>query len=172
MLANKPLQFLHWIMAICFVLLFSVGIYMADLPREVSYKFALYDFHKSMGVLVMGLLVTRIFIALRSAKPNFSQKTSVWLRTTVLHTSLYLFMLVVPISGYLFSNFAGRDVAFFGLNLPPIVNESKDVVGLAKNAHFWLAYTFMAFIGVHLLVQRKYIAGVWRRLSRRASAQT
>ena len=70
MLANKPLQFLHWTMAICFVLLFSVGIYMADLPREVSYKFALYDFHKSMGVLVMGLLVTRIFIALRSAKPD------------------------------------------------------------------------------------------------------
>jgi cytochrome b561 len=171
MLANKQLQFLHWTMAICFVLLFSVGIYMADLPKEVSYKFALYNFHKSMGVLVMGLLVTRIFIALRSASPNFSQKTSTWLRTTVLHTSLYLFMLVVPISGYLFSNFGGKNVAFFGLGLPPIVSESKDLVGLAKNAHFWLAYTFLAFISVHVLVQHKYILGVWRRFSRRLSAQ-
>jgi cytochrome b561 len=81
-------------------------------------------------------------------------------------------MLVVPISGYLFSNFAGRDVAFFGLDLPPIVSERKDVVGLAKNAHFWLAYTFLAFISVHVLVQRKYIAGAWRRLSQRVSAQT
>lgn len=166
MLANKQLQLLHWTMAICFLLLFSVGIYMADLPREVSYRFALYDFHKSMGVLVMILLTVRILIALRSAKPNFSQKTSPWLRTTVLHTALYLFMLVVPISGYLFSNFGGHDVAFFSLRLPSIVSESKDVVGLAKNAHFWLAYTFMAFITVHLLVQRTYIVGVWRRLSR------
>ncbi len=172
MLANKQLQLLHWTMAICFLLLFSVGIYMADLPREVSYKFALYDFHKSMGVLVMSLLTFRILIALRSAKPNFSQNTSAWFRTTVLHTSLYLFMLVVPISGYLFSNFGGHDVAFFGLGLPPIVSESKEVVGLAKNAHFWLAYTFMAFISVHVLVQRKYIAGVWRRFSRRTAAQT
>jgi cytochrome b561 len=172
MLANKQLQLLHWSMAICFLLLFSVGIYMADLPREAANRGALYDFHKSMGVLVMGLLVARIFIALRSAKPNFSQNTSAWFRTTVLHTSLYLFMLVVPISGYLFSNFAGRDVAFFGLGLPPIVSESKEVVGLAKNAHFWLAYTFIAFISVHVLVQRKYLAGVWRRLSRRTAAQT
>jgi cytochrome b561 len=165
--ARKQLWFLHWAMAAVFVLLFTVGLIMVNLPEGNGVAGSLYSFHKSLGVLVMFLLTARILTVLRAIVPGRARN---WLATAALHSALYLFMVVVPVSGYFYSNSSGHGVAFFGLPMPTLFAKNKAVADLAGDLHGWLAYTFLCFVAVHLVAQRRYIAGLSKRLWRFAKA--
>lgn len=167
--AAQRLWFLHWLMAVFYLALFAGGLYMADLPREVSYRGSLYTFHKTLGVFVMSLLLARISvllgIVLHKYRRHLPKTTLRWWRMAALHTALYTFMLLVPLSGYLFSNANAKDVVIFGTNivLPPLIEPDKEQAELGRSAHFWLSYTFLTFVLLHGLDQRKYLRAVVRR---------
>lgn len=64
--AFKQLMSVHWWMAIADVVLFATGTFMSQLERGVSFRHSFYDFHKSMGVLSMALLIWRILLLLHT----------------------------------------------------------------------------------------------------------
>jgi cytochrome b561 len=168
--AFKQLMSIHWIMAACYLILFITGTFMAQLPREVFFRGSLYDFHKSMGALVMALLTWRILVLLRvwwrkytTRPPKF---TTEWFKKFTLHAILYLFMWVVPVSGFFFSNsYKSNNVRFFGFTLPDFFPQNSALVDLGRNLHFWLSYTFLAFTFLHILAQWKVVRANWRRIS-------
>lgn len=92
-------------------------------------------------------------------------------RVAPVHTALYLFMLAVPLSGYLMISAADVGVPFFGIgslfgfSLPPLVGKNEAIAELANSQHVWLAYTFLVFIGLHILAQHKFVRTTWRRVS-------
>lgn len=167
--AAQQLWFLHWLMAGFYLLLFTSGAYMADLPQEVSYRGSFYEFHKTLGVIVMSLLLARIFVLLRVLQHKYRRRqpkrNREWVKTFALHSALYVFMLLVPMSGYLFSHWAGHPVTIFGtdIHLPSLVGENKELVELGRSSHFWLSYTFLAFVSLHSVEQRKYLRANLRR---------
>ena len=169
--AFKALMSMHWLMAGCYLVLFTTGTLMAQLPREVFIRNPLYDFHKSIGTLVMALLTWRILVLLRvwwrkytKRPPKFTQE---WFKTFALHTSLYMFMWGVPVTGFLLSNsYKSNNVKFFGIVLPDIFPQNSAMVDVGRNLHFWLAYTFLAFIILHIMAQWKVAKALWRRFLR------
>jgi len=167
--AFKKLRSMHWFMAICYAVVFVVGFLMAHAPiNPVRAQF--YTFHRSMGALTLALLALRIFFLQQVWWRKFVRQkpkvTGVWVKGVLLHTALYVFMLAVPLTGFLLSNaFQSGAVSFFWLvTLPDLFPQNEAMVGLARNLHFWLVYTFLAFIVVHVLDQRKYLQNQWRRL--------
>ena len=48
----------------------------------------------------------------------------------VLHLALYLLMFVMPVLGWLVLSGEGKDILFFGLSLPPLISENKEVAGI------------------------------------------
>lgn len=168
--AFKQLWSLHWVMVICFLLLYTAGAFMSRLPNNVSFRDNLFDFHKSVGALVIGLLMFRIFLLLQvfwrkytSRHPRMTQR---WVQMVILHTVLYVLMLGVPLSGFLYSNSGDHDVVFLGLiTLPRLFGVNPDIFELAHQLHFWLAYTFLALIVLHAFEQRQFFRTVWRRLT-------
>lgn len=166
----KQLMSVHWIMAACYLVLFATGTFMAQLPGELLIREPLYDFHKSMGTLVMALLTWRILILLRVWWRKYTKRlpkfTKPWFQMFALHLILYVFMWAVPVSGFLLSNsYKSNNVRFFGITLPDLFPQNSAMVGLGRNLHFWLAYTFLAFIVLHTLAQWKVVRANWRRLS-------
>src|SRR3569832_936993 len=159
-------------MAAFYLLLFMGGTYMVDLPREVSYRGSLYDFHKTIGVVVMSVLLARIFVLLRVIQHKYRRRlpklTREWVLTFALHASLYFFMLLVPLSGYFFSNSYGKDVIVFGTNiaLPRLFAENKQLAELGRSVHFWQSYTFLSFVEQHKENQGKYLRSQVRRFSK------
>jgi cytochrome b561 len=159
-------------MAAFYLLLFSGGTYMANLPREVSYRGAFYDFHKTLGVVVMSFLLARIFVLLRVIQHKYRRRlpkiTREWWLTFAFHASLYFFMLLVPLSGYFFSNSYGKDVIVFGTNiaLPRLFAENKQLAELGRSLHFWLSYTFLSVVVLHMVDQEKYLRSQLRRFSK------
>jgi cytochrome b561 len=156
-------------MAGLYLLQFSGGAFMAQLSREVSFRGSLYDIHESIGLLTIALLLWRIMVLLQvwwkkytRHLPRLSPK---WWRNMLLHSLLYGFMVVVPLAGLLLSNsYKADNVAFFGLVVPDLFPENKAMVELGRSLHFWLAYTFLAFIVLHTLAQGRVVQANLRRL--------
>ena len=170
--AYKSLMSIHWWMFYCYIILFVGGAIMSRLPRELWSRNFLYDFHKSIAVLTIAVLTWRILTLLQVWWKKYSKKfpkySSQWMQKVALHTSLYIFMLAVPISGFFFSNsFKSNNVGFFGITLPDLFPENKDLVDLGRNIHFWLAYTFLAFIILHSIDQFKVVKAWWRRINKK-----
>ncbi len=170
--AFQHLMSIHWWMFNCYIILFLSGSVMARLPRELWGRNPLYDFHKTVGVLTMALLTWRILTLLRVWWKKYTKRlpkySPEWMQKVALHAFLYLFMWAVPISGFFFSNsFKSENVRFFGITLPDLFPQNSSLVELGRNIHFWLAYTFGAFIILHAFEQRKVVRGFWRRITKR-----
>jgi cytochrome b561 len=166
--AFQNLMSIHWWMAFCFLLLFALGILMVRLPEDIAIRELAYATHKSFGVLILGLLIARIFLLLRVSWKKYSQRSakmsSTWMRVFALHSVLYVFMLAVPLSGLFLSNsHESGGVPFFWLTFPDVFPENAAVVELARSLHFWLAYTFLASIALHIWEQQKVVRAYWRR---------
>jgi cytochrome b561 len=166
--AFQRLMSVHWWMAAAYLILFIGGTFMSQLPREVSFRGMLYDFHKSIGLLSMALLTWRVVTLAQVWGKKYNKRkpklTIDWWRTFVLHTSLYLFMWVVPMAGILLSNsFRANNVKFFGLPLPDLFPPNQAMVDVGRNLHFWTSYTFLAFVVLHTIAQWKVVRANWRR---------
>ena len=166
--AFKQLMSIHWVMGCCYLLLFTTGTLMANVSRETPLRGELYDFHKAMGVLVMGLLTWRILILLqvwwRKYTRSLPKLSREWMQKFLLHFTLYLFMFALPVSGFFFANsYKNNNVHFLGFTLPDIFPQNSALVELGRSLHFWLAYTFLAFIVLHIMAQRKVVRANWRR---------
>ena len=67
------------------------------------------------------------------------------------HGLLYLFMLLVPLSGFLGSVFSGYPIRFFGLKLPQLAERWDDAKAFMSIVHEFSVYTLMLLIAVHVL---------------------
>ncbi|NET00399.1 MAG: cytochrome b [Sphaerospermopsis sp. SIO1G2] len=169
--AFKHLMSIHWWMSIGYLILFLTGPIMARLPRELFIRSPMYDFHKSIGTIAMAVLTWRILVLLRvwwrKYTKRFPKFTPAWLKTVALHTSLYIFMWVVPITGFLLSNsFKSNNVRVFGFVIPDIFPENSEMVSVGRNLHFWLGYTFLAFTILHTIEQRKVVRSLWKKFTK------
>lgn len=167
--AFQRLMSVHWWMAACYLVLFCGGTFMAQLSRS-PFRNMLYDFHKSVGVLTMALLTWRILTLIQVMWKKYTRRlpkfSPQWFKNFVLHALMYVFMWAVPIAGFLLSNsFRANNVKFFGLPLPDIFPQNEAMVEVGRSLHFWLAYTFLAFIVVHMIAQWKVVKANWRRFT-------
>ncbi len=166
---SQHLWSMHWWMAFIYIPVFAIGKYMTDVDNSVSYKGSLYDFHKSLGIFTMILLTGRIFLLLRKLqqhKPPARRPLSKFerFRTVALHSLLYVFMFIVPLSGWISSNlYKSNNVRLFFIPLPDIVQSSKELLEVGESVHFWLSYTFLAFVILHAIDQWKFLKATGRR---------
>jgi cytochrome b561 len=149
---------LHWLMALLVITALTLGIYMTGLGKEVSYRYDLYDLHKSIGVLVLILVIIRLVVRVVKSVPPLPQTMSAFIRIAahINHVLLYVLMIMVPVTGYLMSNFGGHMVKLFSIAMPSIVTTNKVFATNFHGAHVTLAYILIGFIILHLLAVIKH----------------
>jgi len=109
---------LHWIVGLCFIAIFAVGIYMTDLPKGPD-KFELYGLHKSFGVLILLVALPRFIWRIKEGMLPPVGHPPAWQERLAKLVALLLLIatLLMPISGMLMSVGGGHGVALFGLEL-------------------------------------------------------
>ncbi|KZN36692.1 hypothetical protein N474_17335 [Pseudoalteromonas luteoviolacea CPMOR-2] len=145
---------LHWLVGITMLSLIVVGIYMANF--EV---WALYDIHKSLGVLALLLILPRVMYRLIQGfpTPNNSHKTWEQKLSHLMHWALLIGTALMPISGMLYSGFGGYGVDIFGFSLVSenlvgdgIEPYNESVFMISKTAHWIIGYCLSAAIVFHV----------------------
>lgn len=145
-------QSLHWLIMLLIAILATVGLIMTDLPKTPKY-FWVYDLHKSTGLLVLALVLVRIGWRLYAGKPRPLPEVPAWQRRVagVTHALLYILMLAIPLSGWLYDSASGlRPLRWYGaLEVPKLAAPDEGLAEVARDAHEWLFWVLLALVIVH-----------------------
>ncbi len=146
-------QGLHWVSAVLMFIVLPLAWVMVNMPRSAPDRELLYTLHKSVGLTILAVVMVRV--AWRTAHPPPPPST----RTgriehglaEAAHLLLYVVMIGMPLSGYVFSTAGGNPVTYFDLFTVPALPKSDMVRQVALWAHVvigqWLVY---ALILMHL----------------------
>jgi len=149
---------LHWLMAISLFFMFGLGLYMVELTYYDAWYKGSLSLHKSMGMLLFALLIFRLCWRAANSKPEelselkWEQLSAQWM-----HRGLYLFMLLLMISGYLISTADGRAIVVFDLfNVPSVPWAIENQEDIAGEIHEYLAWGLIAITAIHALAAVKH----------------
>ena len=151
---------LHWLMAVLIVGIAAVGFVMDDLPQGAA-KFAAFNAHKLVGVVVLALVIVRLGWRRRHAPPPLETAIG-WQHAAAraAHGLLYAAMIAMPVSGLLFTNF-GKGIRIFGVAIAPIGGANEALSHLFKDVHEATAIALVALVGAHVA------AALWHHFVRR-----
>ncbi len=152
---NLLSRILHWLIALMIFALFGVGLYMTGLPDDDPGRGSIYGLHKATGFLLLWLVAFRIvwtaLVTQAPPPPEALPDKDVKIQKAVIGI-LYLLMLVVPLSGFLMSTFAGFPVDFYGLfEVPLIFEKNKTLGGIFHEIHEYSPWVLMGFVLLHML---------------------
>src|ERR1017187_861076 len=75
----------------------------------------------------------------------------------VAHALLYALLVVIPLSGWLYSSASGVEVVYLGLiPLPDPVSKDRALADILRNVHLTLNFTLLALVCIHVVAALKH----------------
>lgn len=142
---------LHWIIALLIIAAWLVG-YFGDDVTNTDLKSNLIGLHKSVGMLILMLVVIRLSWRAYDGAPeptgiNLIMATA----AKMIHYLLYVFMFIQPLSGWAMSSAAGYNPTFFGLfTFPGLVPKNPDLATIFFGIHNTCAMLFLILFVLHV----------------------
>lgn len=143
---------LHWLIFALIACGFTLAVYMVDLPLSPQ-KLRYFGWHKWIGVTVFMLAVARLAWRLTHGAPALPAEIPAWQRSAAhaTHVLLYALIVIIPVTGWLYSSAAGVPTVYLGiLQLPDLVVKNKALAEQLKWAHITLNYTLLALVIAHV----------------------
>lgn len=144
---------LHWSIAGLILAALFMGWTMTDMAISPA-KLRVYNYHKWIGVTVLLLTVLRVVWKLTHRPPPLPVMPR-WqqLAAHAGHGALYVVMLAMPVTGWIYSNAAGYPVVYLGkLPLPNLVDRDRELAAAWVQVHGALGIAFAVLIAGHVLV--------------------
>ena len=164
---------LHWLMALLIIFQIYVGIWMSGAIDDPASQAAAYDafqFHKSLGLTLLVLAILRLAWRLAHRVPPEPRDIPGWQRVAARasHILLYAFMVLIPLSGWLYVSTGWNSDAGTAFAIPTIwfgmfewphipgVDGNGPLADVALNTHQLLAYSLIALLFVHVAAALKH----------------
>lgn len=169
---------LHWISALVVIVLLATGWWMLELirdPARMKSAFPIFQFHKSLGMLVFVVTLGRIALRLRRKAPSLPAGMPGWERLAALvaQASFYLLLVAIPVIGWLYISTEWAETLdkefrsptlFFGQFAVPyasVIAEAEAGVRRTlsfrlSGVHGWLAYGLLVLIALHAAAALKH----------------
>ncbi|MDS7720835.1 cytochrome b [Pantoea ananatis] len=151
--------FLHWSMALVIYAMFALGLWMVGLSYYETWYHNAPEIHKSIGVILMLVLIIRLIWRVVSPPPKPLSSYSPLVRITAVmaHGLLYGLLIAILFSGYLISTADGKPVSVFGwFSLPAVLTGAGEQADLAGDIHLWLAWSIVILSVLHGLAALKH----------------
>lgn len=145
-------KLLHWLMAVLIFAQFVLG-WAAVGWRLSPAKLNLFVWHKSIGLLLLALVVVRVGWRLFDRRPPWppSMRASERTAAIAVHGLLYVFMIALPLSGWIINSAARVPFrAFWLIPVPHLVPADKALEELAKQVHFALFLGLAVALTLHI----------------------
>jgi cytochrome b561 len=151
---NAVIVWLHWLLAILLFALIGLGWTMIHAGLPASTTFDLFQWHKSLGILALVLVLVRIAARAVGRAPAHVAMGA-WERAaaTGTHLALYAIMLVGGMSGWLAASTAIIQIPtrFFDLfAVPAIWRADQDMFEWMSFIHALAAWGLLALVALHV----------------------
>lgn len=144
---------LHWLMVLLFILIYASIEFRGIFPKDSDGRTLMKDAHFMLGLTVLTLVWLRLLARSIGGAPKITPAPPAWQTTlaTLMHWALYVFMIAMPVLGYLILSYNDKSVFFYGFDLPALTLKDPDFAKQIKSWHelggsigYWL-------IGLHAL---------------------
>ena len=142
---------LHWLIFALIACGFALAVYMVDLPLSPA-KLKYYAWHKWTGITVFLLALARLAWRLTHRAPALPADMPAWQRraASATHALLYALIVIIPVTGWLYSSAAGLPTVYLGiLQLPDLLAKDKTLADQLKWTHVTLNYTLLVLVITH-----------------------
>jgi len=142
-------RLLHWAVAGLVLVTWPLGLMIGFAKKDVVMDF--YLLHESLGFLVLWLMLIRVGNTLLSRLPEAEGPLLERLAATSVHGLLYVFLILMPVSGFLATNAHGFPLSWFGLvEIWSPIGKSPDIASTLSAVHAWSAWILLGLLGLHL----------------------
>jgi cytochrome b561 len=145
-------KLLHWLVAASVLTTAPVAITMTRIAEGPT-RDMLYNFHKSLGILILVLMILRLINRLAVGAPIPDPGIEPWQKavSSFVHTSLYVLLLAMPVVGYIANSAYGATTPFFGLfELPAIVAKDEALATTLFSVHRWVGWIVILLALTHV----------------------
>jgi cytochrome b561 len=154
---------LHWLIAGAVILNICLGLYMVQiLSDQDPARFAVVQFHKSVGLSVLVLSLVRLGWRLANPVPPLPSSMSPWQRAAAhgTHCLLYFLIIAVPLTGWALVSASplGLPTSYFGIFHWPHITFLSDLPRAQKSPlrhefaflHIYLAFSAILLVPIHV----------------------
>jgi cytochrome b561 len=145
-------KFFHWTVAACVLTLIPAGLAMNNVP-EGALQNTLYTVHRSLGVLVLALMVLRLgyrlIVGWPAPEPTITPAQRI--ASHAVHNLLYLFLIVQPALGWYATSAYGATISFFGLfSLPALTAKNEPLSEQLFVVHELMGFAIAGLLFLHI----------------------
>ena len=142
---------LHWLMLVLLAAVYTCIELSDAFPKGSALREGLKTWHYTLGLSVFVLVWLRLAVRLAGPSPQIQPEPPRWQRNaaTLTHVALYALMVGLPLIGWLVLSARGRAIPFFGLELPTLVGENRELGRFFKEIHEVAATTGYFLVGAH-----------------------
>lgn len=155
-------KLLHWVLAAALVGMFSVGLFMTDLPFS-PLRLKLYNWHKWAGITILALSAVRLLWRFTHRPPPLPTAMSLsmpkWQNWAyaLTHYAMYALFFIVPLMGWAYSSAAGFPIVVFGvMPLPDLMSVNKELAETIKPLHGFAAWALCSLVVLHVAAAVKH----------------
>ena len=149
---------LHWVTAVLIVWLFRLGLTMVELPLSPQ-MFEAYALHKSLGLTVLALVLARLAWRRLNGVPALPEGMGRLERlvATAVHHGIYVLLLVIPLSGWLYSGATASPANWFGFfTVPDLIGANETLAKVLRAVHDIAGKLLMLCLALHVLGALKH----------------
>ena len=152
-------RLIHWAVAICVIFVLPMGLTLGILGFDgVKNTFGmdatnfLYKYHKTFGVIILGLMILRLALRLVRGKPEYDQPLPSISRVAsrISHGLLYLLLLVQPMLGWAATSAGGFPIEFFNSKLPALLSKDPALSKSLYAIHGTVGLLLLVLITIHV----------------------
>jgi cytochrome b561 len=121
-------------------------------------KLKMFNWHKWLGITILGLVAVRSLWRLTHRPPALLPMPA-WQAAAAhgLHALLYVLMFVLPLSGWIYSNYAGFPIVYLSrIPLPTLVEKNRELAQRWQGYHQLLGWVLLTVIAMHVLAALKH----------------
>lgn len=142
---------MHWVMLVLIALTYLCIELRELFARGSPERDFMRTAHFSLGLTVLALVCLRLVARVRGGRPSIEPSPPRWkhVASQVVQGLLYALMIGMPLGGWVVLSLRGDAIPFFGLELPPLMGENKELGKLIRQWHGDIGRAGYALIGLH-----------------------
>ena len=145
-------KWFHWLVAISVIIQAPLGIILVYAELG-AWQDRLYNFHKSLGVLILILMILRVLNRLIVGAPAAEPTIARWQHSvsSAVHGALYVLLILQALVGYWANSAFGASTPFFGLfEIPAIGGKNDALSNTLFMLHRWIGIALVILVGIHV----------------------
>lgn len=144
---------LHWLTLAVVAAAYAFVELREIFPRGTPERAFMRQAHFSLGLTVLGLVVARLVLRWRYPAPPIRPPLPAGQRFAAhgVHGLLYLFLLGMPLAGWVILSLRGDPIPWFGLSLPALVGEDEALAKVLRGWHGDIGRVAYGVIALHAL---------------------